>query len=223
MQEGFIRANPFDYVRLPRAPRKVVTTFSDAQMEALLGAIDTTTAAGFRDHTIILVLLDTALRISELTGLDAPDLYLEEIQLKVMGKGNRERIIPFGKQVQRRLWKYLYHVRPQPPEALFLTTDGRRLSRHRIQKRLADYGRKAGITGVRVSPHTLRHSTAVRFLRNGGDAFSLQRLLGHSSLQMTRHYCELADVDVQRMHTVASPVDNLSSKQLSRYHGSTPK
>ena len=83
------------------------------------------------------------------------------------------------------------------------------MNKDRVERIISDYGRKAGITGVRVSPHTFRHTAAVSFLRNGGDAFSLQRLLGHSSLDMTRHYCQLADVDVKRAHITASAVDNL--------------
>ena len=90
--------------------------------------------------------------------------------------------------------------------------DGRPLTRNRIQKRMAAYGKRTEIKGVRISPHTLRHTAAVSFLRNGGDVFSLQRMLGHSSLEMTRHYCELADVDVKKAHLTASPVDNLELK-----------
>jgi integrase/recombinase XerD len=92
---------------------------------------------------------------------------------------------------------------------VFLTADGRPITRNRIQKRMALYGERAGLKGVRCSPHTLRHTAAVSFLRNGGDVFSLQRLLGHATLEMTRHYCELADIDVKRAHITASPVDNL--------------
>ena len=79
---------------------------------------------------------------------------------------------------------------------------------------MAGYGRKAGLKGVRCSPHTLRHTAAVKFLRNGGNVFSLQRLLGHASLEMTRRYCELADTEVKRAHLTASPVDNLNLKKI---------
>jgi len=129
---------------------------------------------------------------------------LEEGILKVLGKGNKERLI----------WRYINRCRPQPAMAsydfLFLTREGRPLTKDRVGKIMIYYGRKAGIEGVRCSPHTLRHSAAVRFLRNGGDVFSLQRMLGHASLEMTRRYCELADIDVKRAHMTASPVDNLN-------------
>jgi integrase/recombinase XerD len=214
--EGIIDENPFARVKVPRAPRKVIPTFSPSQIRALLGAIDTATPEGFRDCVIILTLLDTGLRVSELAGLRLDDVWLEEGVLKVTGKGGKERIIPIGKGVRRLLWRYISGVRPGPEnpscDAVFLTADGRPLTVHRIRNRMTVYGRRAGLSGVRCSPHTLRHTAAVSFLRNGGDVFSLQRLLGHSTLLMTRHYCELADVDVRRAHATASPVDNLTTE-----------
>ncbi len=213
ISEGVVEETPFARVKIPKAPRKVIPTFSDSQIRALLDAIDNATPEGFRDYVIILALLDTALRVTELTGLRLDNLWLEEGVLKVMGKGGKERLVPIGKGLQRLLWKYINRFRPEPAKPncdfLFLTADGRPITRNRIQKRMALYGERAGLRRVRCSPHTLRHTAAVSFLRNGGDVFSLQRLLGHTSLEMTRHYCELADVDVKRAHTTASPVDNL--------------
>lgn len=213
MNEEIVEDTPFSKVKIPKACRKVIPTFSDLQIRVLLQAIDTSTPEGFRDYAIILTLLDTGLRVSELSSLSLDNVSLEEGVLKVMGKGGKERLIPIGKAVQRLLWRYISRFRPELAfpgcDFLFLNADGRPVTRNRIQKRMALYGERAGLRGVRCSPHTMRHTAAVSFLRNGGDVFSLQRLLGHSTLAMTRHYCELADVDVKRAHTTASPVDNL--------------
>jgi len=213
VSEDIIDSNPFNRVKIPRSPGKVIPTFSDSQIQQLLNAIDTTTAEGYRDCSIILTLLDTGLRVSELCNLKLINLWLEEGMLKVLGKGNKERLIPIGKQVQRLLWHYINRYRPEPAmpnyDFLFLTREGKPLTKDRVEKIMTYYGKKAGLRGVRCSPHTLRHTAAVRFLRNGGDVFSLQRMLGHASLEMTRRYCELADIDVKRAHLTASPVDNL--------------
>jgi integrase/recombinase XerD len=213
VSEGVIDANPFERVKIPRPPQKVIPTFTDSQIQELLNVICLRRAEGYRDHAIILTLLDTGLRVSELCGLKLSNLWLEDGMVKVLGKGNKERLIPVGKNVQRYLWRYINRYRPEPAGAncdfLFLTREGRPLNKDRVEKIMAYYGKKAEISGVRCSPHTLRHTAAVRFLRNGGDVFSLQRMLGHTSLEMTRRYCELTDIDVKRTHTTASPVDNL--------------
>lgn len=213
VSEGIIQDNPFDRVKIPRPPRKLTPTFTDSQIQELLNVIDARTPGGYRDHTIILTLLDTGMRVSELCHLKLNDVWLEEGMLKVLGKGNKERLIPMGKQVQRCLWHYISRFRPEPLVAsgnlLFLAQDGKPLTKDRAEKIMARYGKKAGLKGVRCSPHTLRHTAAVKFLRNGGDVFSLQRMLGHASLEMTRRYCELADTDVKQAHMTASPVDNL--------------
>lgn len=154
------------------------------------------------------------MRVSELRYLKPDDVWLEDGMIKVLGKGNKECLIPIGKQVQRCLWRYTERCRPEPMgirrDFLFLTREGRPLTKGRVEKIISYYGEKAGIVGVRCSPHTFRHTAAVKFLRNGGDVFSLQRMLGHSSLEMTRKYCELADIDVKRAHATASPLDNLN-------------
>jgi len=126
--EGISGETPFAKVKIPKAPRKVIPTFSDAQLLVLLGAVDTCTPEGYRDYAIILTLLDTGLRVSELTGVRLEDLRLEDGVLKVMGKGGKERLIPIGKGVQRMLWKYINRFRLDPAnpncDFLFLTADG---------------------------------------------------------------------------------------------------
>ena len=213
VSEEIIPAHPFDRVKIPKVPKKIMPTFTAPQIQQLLDALDTANAQGQRNYTIILTLLDTGLRVSELLGLRLSDLQLNEGVLKVLGKGNKERLIPIGKQVQRLLWHYISHCRPAPAmpkgDFLFLTDDGRALTRRWLEEIMRTKGRKVGLSGIRCSPHTLRHTAAVSFLRNGGDVFALQRLLGHSNLEMTRRYCQLADTDVKKAHLTASPVDNL--------------
>jgi len=213
VREEILPESPFAKVKLPKVTRKIIPTFTDSQLKALLSVIDIKTARGYRDMAMILLMLDSGIRVSELCGLKLADVHLEEGTIKVLGKGNKERLSPIGREIQRILWRYINRFRPTPfrinEDLLFMTRDGISLNKDRLQKIMSVYGRKAGIQGVRCSAHTLRHSAAVRFLRNGGDVFSLQRMLGHSSLEMTRHYCEIADVDMKKAHVAASPVDNL--------------
>lgn len=194
-------------------PKKVIDTFSPYQIESLLGVISGS-AEGHRDVVIVLTLLDTGLRVNELINLRMENVWLEEGLIKVLGKGNKERLVPIGRQIRKLLWRYITRYRPEPArpnlDNLFLTRDGRPLTKNRLDSSMKHYGKMAGLTGIRCSPHTLRHTFAISYLRNGGDVFSLQKILGHSSLKMTRRYCELADADMRKAHATASPVDNMA-------------
>ncbi|OGO32918.1 MAG: hypothetical protein A2Z29_01630 [Chloroflexi bacterium RBG_16_56_11] len=229
VSEEILEVNPFVKVKIPPPPIKVIPAFSNSQIEQLLRAITTKTAIGYRNFAIILTLLDTGIRISELCDLKMERLWLEDGIAKVIGKRNKERMIPIGKQLQCVLWHYIDRCRPEPNtincDSVFLTKQGRPVTRRHSQKIMTEYGQKAKLTGIRCSPHTLRHTAAISFLRNGGDVFSLQRLLGHASLEMTRRYCQLADTDVKRTHSMASPVDNLdysSAGVVRRFHAPKP-
>lgn len=215
-REELIEDNPFARIKIPRPPVKVIPTFTEEQLLQFFAAIDIATPAGYRDFTIALTLLDTGMRCSELTGLRLDDVNLDGRLLKVWGKGSRERLVPIGSKLQRALWKYITRVRPEPAapryDQVFLTRDGRPLTKDRLEAIIERYGVKAGITGVRVSPHTFRHTMAVTFIRSGGDIFSLQRIMGHSSLEVLRTYVNLAQADVSRAHQKHSPADNLEFK-----------
>lgn len=219
--EEIIQANPFSRLKIPNAPRKVTPTFSEEQIQALSGAIDTSTPAGFRDWAIILTLLDTGLRVSELADLGLENVNLDQRQLKVCGKGAKERIVPIGVKVQRAMWQYLQWYRPNPASprfnSFFLTQDGRPMTRGRILTQIKRCGKRAGLVGVRCSPHTFRHTFAISYLRNGGDVFSLQRILGHSSLETVMVYVNLAQTDVQAAHRRYSPADNIDLKEKARH------
>jgi len=208
-REELIDNNPMEKVKMPKVPQKVVPTFGEKEIHRLLAQPDKHTDRGFRDYALLITFLDTGARLSELACLGEDDVDLENGYLKVMGKGGRERYIPFGVKVAKTLLKYKMKHRPTPmaTDNFWLTADGYTLSAERIEKVVSDYGKKAGIQ--RCYPHKLRHTSSVMYLRNGGDPFSLQKKLGHSSLQMTRHYSNLADSDVKAQHMRYGVVDRL--------------
>ena len=216
LAEEFIETNPFDKIIIPKPPKKIIMPFSDDQIRALLGVIDTKSPIGFRDWIIILTLLDAGIRVTELTELKLEHVNLMQRCLKINGKGNKERIVPIGISVQRALGKYINKYRPNPiyplSDNLFLNRDGMPLTPNRIQSIIERYALKAKIQGVRASPHTFRHTFAISYLRNGGDVFTLQRILGHETLDMVRNYVNLTQYDLQETHLRCSPVDNLKIK-----------
>jgi len=208
-REELIEHNPMEKVRMPRAPKKIVPTFSEKDIEKLLSQPNKSTDVGFRDYVIMLTFLDTGIRLSELGGLRFSDIDFENGYLRVMGKGAKERYVPFGHKVAKALLKYRLKHRPEThtDDCFWLTKDGRPLTVDRIEKLVSNYGDKAGLNHCYA--HKLRHTSAVMYLRNGGDPFSLQKKLGHSSLQMTRHYCNLADSDVRMQHLKFGVADRL--------------
>lgn len=136
--------------------------------------------------------------------------------MRVMGKGRKERDLPLGRTAARALQRYRNAVDGlMPDDPFFISVRGRRLDRSVITDIVSEYGRVAGIQGVRCSPHTLRHTAAKRFIMAGGDVFTLQKLLGHTSLVMVRRYVELASIDVAVQHDRFSPADSL-------FHRPTP-
>jgi len=125
-----------------------------------------------------------------------------------MGKGSKERVVPFGDAARQALMAYVSKRGNIPGQgALFVTCYGDPLNRHEAYRLLSECGKRVGVSGVRCSPHTFRHTFAVMYLRNGGDAFTLQKLLGHSDLAMTRRYCELSQTDAVAKHRQCSPGD----------------
>ena len=209
-REGFLKTDPMAKVKLPKKPQTVVSTLSEKESEKLLAQPDKATPTGYRDYTMIAAFIDTAMRISELTSLDLANVDYEQNLFKIMGKGQKERYVPFGRKLAKLLMKYQTKYRPESDssDAFFLSYDGRRMEPKRVEKIIRGYGRKAGLK--RVYPHLLRHTSAVMFLRAGGDVFSLQRKLGHASLTMTRRYSNLSEIDVRNNHLKFSPGDRIN-------------
>jgi integrase/recombinase XerD len=183
---------------------KVNTTQPDPLTQDEIKAI-VKSAGQIRNQCILLVLLDTGVRASELCSLRVSDVDLKTGKVFVQGKGSKERYCYLGSVTRRSLWRYLAE-RGDNDGRLFITWEGRPLQRHWLRELVSDIGKRAGVSNV--YPHRFRHTFAVQFLRNGGDIFTLQILLGHSSLKMVRHYASLAAIDAERAHRKASPADN---------------
>ncbi|MFC1963410.1 tyrosine-type recombinase/integrase [Chloroflexota bacterium] len=209
-REELLEENSMRKVKIPKAPLKVMPMFTEPELERLLAKPDKKSHEGYRNYTLMLTLIDTAIRLSELTGLCLQDVDLTNGYLRIMGKGEKERYVPVGAKLSKVLLKYQMNHRARDTgcESFFLTRDGRPLAQKKVQDLVMVYGRKTGIK-KRCSPHTFRSTSAVLYLRNGGDPFTLQKKLGHSSLAMTRRYSELADSDVRAAHLKYSPADRL--------------
>jgi len=156
----------------------------------------------------MLVLIDTGVRLCELVNMKITDISIERGKIIVLGKGNKEREVMFQATTREQLRRYLKIRGTVHHDYLWVVHDDKPLARKTIQDRLKKYGKMAGLN-KRVSPHTFRHICAKMYIMQGGDIFSLQQLLGHSSLKMCRHYVTLFGTDLQNMHRKFSPVESL--------------
>ncbi|GCE48251.1 integrase/recombinase XerD [Thermosporothrix hazakensis] len=188
-QEELIEKNPGARLQLPKVPEYVIPTFSSEHIRMMLAVCDTSTALGYRDYTIVLLLLETGVRISELCNLRMQDVH--EDYIKVNGKGKKEREIGISAGVSKCLWKYINKyrkARDEKEDRVFINRAGVPLTPTGVDQVLDDLKERAGITGVRVSAHTFRHTFARMYLEQGGDLYKLSLLMGHSDVEVTQEY-----------------------------------
>ena len=200
LREGLLLADPTLRLSAARQPLRVPKTLSEAQVEALLGAPDVTTSLGLRDRAMLELMYASGLRVSELVTLKTFHVGHNEHVLRVTGKGNKERLVPFGQIAGQWLQRYLGCGRPdilsgQQSEALFVTSRGTRageaMSRVMFWNLVKRYAGVAGIT-TPLSPHTLRHAFATHLLNHGADLRAVQMLLGHADISTTTIYTHVA-------------------------------
>ena len=189
----------------PRLPK----TLSEAQVEALLAAPNTETPLGLRDCAMLELLYASGLRVSELVGLPMLSLNLREGVLRITGKGNKERLVPFGEEAADSLQQYLTQARPvllgkQNSSAVFVTQQGTAMSRVMFWKLIKKYALLADIH-VPLSPHTLRHAFATHLLNHGADLRAVQMLLGHSDISTTTIYTHVARERLKALHAQHHP------------------
>ena len=210
--EEFTEDNIAKHLKLPKVAKKVVSTLSDKEIHSILDVLKLNDATTARNQTIFMVLIDTGLRIGEIINLTIENSHLSEGFLKVLGKGNKERVVPIGSSAQKAIQRYLFRNRPNPTHQMinnvFLSIHGTPLSGNSVKLMFARLAQRSGVH--RLHAHLCRHTFATRFLVNGGDVFSLQQILGHSTLEMVKLYVNLASSHLLVKHQRFSPLDHLN-------------
>ncbi len=213
LRERQIAQDPTLKLQSAKQAMRIPKTLTEAQVEALLGAPDTTTALGVRDRTMLEVMYAGGLRVSELVTLKTFNVSLNDHVLRVLGKGSKERLVPFGEHAAQWLRQYLAESRPEllagkQTEDLFVTLRGSRageaMSRVMFWMVVKKYALAAGILAP-MSPHTLRHAFATHLLNHGADLRAVQMLLGHADISTTTIYTHIARERLAQLHAQHHP------------------
>ena len=208
-RDGIVSDDPAALLATPKRGRSLPRVLRPDQVAALVDAPDRDSADGLRDRALLEVLYSTGARVSEACGLDVGALDLRQGQMRVLGKGNKERILPVGEPAVAALEHYLQDGRPElapadrAADAVFLNRSGRRLGARDARRIVDDAATRAGLG--HVTPHTLRHSYATHLLEGGADLRAVQELLGHASLATTQRYTHLSRGRLVEIYTAAHP------------------
>ena len=209
LREGLIQADPSAQIDAPKLGRPLPKALTEAEVESLLQAPDVNRLLGLRDRAMLELLYASGLRVSELVNLQVPQLNMRQCVLRVVGKGNKERLVPLGEEAAEWLQRYLEEGRPallrgRLNDGLFVTQRGAAMTRQAFWYLTKRYARQAGIASG-LSPHGLRHSFATHLLNHGADLRVLQMLLGHSNLSTTQIYTHVARERLKSVHAVHHP------------------
>jgi integrase/recombinase XerD len=203
IDEGLIKGNPADILESPKRKANIPEVMNKKTVENLLQKIDTTKPQGRRDQCLFELIYSAGLRVSEAVNLNIKDIDIKGGTAKVKGKGNKERLVLFGKRAQGQLKEYLQTTRGElagktnKTQALFISRNGKRLSRKGIWK---NYAKFALFAGTSSHIHTLRHSFATSLLAGGADLRTVQELLGHADLSTTQIYTHVDTAILRENH-----------------------
>jgi len=208
----YIDRNPMKCIRPPKVEQKIMRTFTQQEIHKILKSFDTSNFYGLRNYLIMCLIFSTGARSGEVIGIKMADINITTDVIKIRGKGNKERIIPIGNTLRRALLRYIKErtdfLNDAVCEYLIVGLTKRQLTKSGMLAIFVKLKEELNIEGERVSPHTFRHSFAKNALLNGMDIFSLQRLMGHSSLNTTKKYIHLNDREVKQQHSKYNPLDN---------------
>ncbi|HEX9810933.1 MAG TPA: site-specific tyrosine recombinase XerD [Burkholderiales bacterium] len=209
LRERRIERDPTALVDSPKLARGLPRSLTESQVEQLLAAPDTATALGLRDRAMLETLYATGMRVSELVGLTLGQVGVVQGVIRVIGKGNKERLVPLGEEAIEWLSRYQREaraslLRKHSTDSVFVTARGGAMTRQAFWYNLKRYARRAGIR-VPLSPHTLRHAFATHLLNHGADLRAVQMLLGHADLSTTQIYTHVARARLQELHARHHP------------------
>ncbi len=220
-REEYLSDNVLARLRLPKAPKIDIKVLTEDEIKTVLSSVNPNTSSGARNYGILLLMLDSGLRLGEVVELKLSKVDFEHGQMWVNGKGEKERVVPMGSTSQRYLRRYVAHFRPEPIrpqiDVVFLSLDGRPITENSIKLIFKRLSLRCKIS--RLHAHLCRHTFGTNYLRNGGDVFSLQKILGHEDLSTVKLYMHLVDADVVKKHRLYSPIDSLD---LPRSNGHVP-
>jgi integrase/recombinase XerD len=209
MMEGFIAEDPAANIDSPKFRQSLPHFLSLEEVERLLRQPDTSEIGGMRDKAMIELMYSTGLRVSELCGLQVSDVQMDPGCLRCIGKGDKERLVPVGRQAIEAVQKYMREARPKlltdgPKPHLFLNRKGHAMDRITFWRALGEYGRKAGLRHG-LTPHMLRHSFATHLLDRGADLRSVQMMLGHSDISTTQIYTHVVEERLKQVYKAHHP------------------
>ncbi len=214
--EEYLSKTPVARLKPQKLEKRMKQVLSVREVETLLAALNQNTFLGSRMYAMVALFYDTGIRAAELCNLDLGDVFWTEYQLKVKGKGKKQRLVPFSRETQRALRKYLQH-RPrfavEGSTALFITPEGQRLTVNGMRHALKRLGVRTGIE--RLHPHLLRHSAAVAAVLNGASQFELKRMLGHEELSTTDVYMDLTEQMLADQHKKFSPMAKVNMRRAT--------
>ena len=191
LKKKLIRYSPFSEVISPKQEKYLPASMSESEVEKLLNSPDTSKDIEQRDKAMIEMLYATGMRISELVNLKITDIDMNRSVIKVMGKGSKERLIPFGESASEALFNYLKIRKDSSSKEVFISNRGTKITRVAFWQRIKVYLLRENLK-ISISPHTLRHAFATHLLNRGADLRSVQLLLGHSDLSTTQIYTHIA-------------------------------
>ena len=209
LRQNQITIDPCLRIKAARQPPRFPKTLSESQVESLLAAPDTNTPLGLRDRTMLELMYASGLRVSELVNLKSVELGMNEGVLRITGKGDKTRLVPFGEEARGWLENYLRNARSQilgaqVDDALFVTSRGGAMTRQMFWVLIKKYAVRAGISAP-LSPHTLRHAFATHLLNHGADLRVVQLLLGHADITTTQIYTHVARERLKKLHAQHHP------------------